>query len=94
MRQARGGEGNSSRSIAGPFPKPPGSELFGYARGALTGAARDKVGLIEEPIGGTFFLDEIGDLTFPLQAKLFRVLEDGAIRGWARPGPRPWTFAG
>lgn len=56
------------------------SELFGYARGAFTGAARDKVGLIEEADGGTFFLDEIGDLTFPLQAKLLRVLEDGAIR--------------
>jgi DNA-binding NtrC family response regulator len=56
------------------------SELFGYARGAFTGAARDKVGLIEDADGGTFFLDEIGDLTFPLQAKLLRVLEDGAIR--------------
>jgi DNA-binding NtrC family response regulator len=56
------------------------SELFGYARGAFTGAVRDKVGLIEEADGGTFFLDEIGDLTFPLQAKLLRVLEDGAIR--------------
>ncbi len=56
------------------------SELFGYARGAFTGAARDKVGLIEDANGGTFFLDEIGDLTFPLQAKLLRVLEDGAIR--------------
>jgi len=56
------------------------SELFGYARGAFTGAARDKIGLVEDADGGTFFLDEIGDLTFPLQAKLLRVLEDGAIR--------------
>lgn len=56
------------------------SELFGYARGAFTGAARDKVGLVEEASGGTFFLDEIGDLTLTLQAKLLRVLEERSIR--------------
>jgi len=56
------------------------SELFGYARGAFTGALKDKPGLIEEAQGGTFFLDEIGDLSFPLQAKLLRALQEKEIR--------------
>jgi transcriptional regulator with PAS, ATPase and Fis domain len=56
------------------------SELFGHARGSFTGAMRDKPGLIEEAAGGTFFLDEIGDLSLPLQAKLLRVLQEKEIR--------------
>ncbi len=52
------------------------SELFGYAKGAFTGADRDKPGRFQEADGGTIFLDEIGDLPLPLQAKLLRVLED------------------
>jgi Nif-specific regulatory protein len=56
------------------------SELFGYARGAFTGAARDRPGLIEEADHGTFFLDEVGDLPLHLQAKLLRMLEERSIR--------------
>jgi len=56
------------------------SELFGYCRGAFTGAIRDKPGLLEEADGGTFFLDEIGDLSLPLQAKLLRVIQEKEIR--------------
>jgi len=56
------------------------SELFGYARGAFTGALRDKPGLVEEASGGTFFLDEIGDLSLPLQAKILRLLQEKEIR--------------
>jgi len=52
------------------------SEMFGYAKGAFTGADRDKPGRFSEADGGTIFLDEIGDLPLPLQAKLLRVLED------------------
>ena len=52
------------------------SEMFGYVKGAFTGANRDKPGRFQEADGGTIFLDEIGDLPLSLQAKLLRVLED------------------
>jgi DNA-binding NtrC family response regulator len=55
------------------------SELFGYERGAFTGAARAKAGLIESADGGTLFLDEIGDLPKDLQANLLRFLQEKTI---------------
>jgi DNA-binding NtrC family response regulator len=64
------------------------SELFGHARGAFTGAFRDKAGLVEEASGGTFFLDEIGDLPLVLQSKLLRVLEEKKIRRVGETRPR------
>ena len=56
------------------------SELLGYERGAFTGAERTKKGLIESADGGTLFLDEIGDLGVELQTRLFRFVEERALR--------------
>ncbi len=65
------------------------SELFGHERGAFTGAVQTKVGLVENANGGTLFLDEVGELSLATQAKLLRLLEDGAVTrvGGARPIP-------
>ena len=80
---------NQSRRKAGPFvpvecSAMPGSliesELFGYEKGAFTGAERMKKGLIEAAHGGTLFLDEIGDLGVELQTRLFRFVEERALR--------------
>jgi DNA-binding NtrC family response regulator len=65
------------------------SELFGYLKGSFTGAFRDKRGLIEEADKGVLFLDEICDLSFMLQAKLLRVLQEKELRRIGENRPRP-----
>src|SRR5207253_4989301 len=56
------------------------SEMFGHCKGAFTGAVRDKPGLLETANGGTMFLDELIEMSKPIQAKLLRVIQDGVVR--------------
>ena len=64
------------------------SELFGHRRGAFTGAVTDRGGLVQAADGGTFFLDEIGELPPAVQVKLLRLLEDGSYRPIGQSEPR------
>ena len=64
------------------------SELFGYVKGAFTGAVRDKIGMIEAADGGTLFLDEIGDMSPLMQLKLLRVLQESEIQWVGATQPR------
>jgi sigma54-dependent transcription regulator len=54
--------------------------MFGHRKGAFTGADRDKPGLLETANGSTLFLDELTEMSLPLQAKLLRVIQDGVVR--------------
>ena len=64
------------------------SEIFGHVRGSFTGAVADKKGVFEEAEGGTCFLDEIGDISPNMQAKLLRVLQEHEVR---RVGGKDWV---
>ncbi len=65
------------------------SELFGYTRGAFTGALQAKQGLMEAANGGTLFLDEIGEMSLEMQAKLLRALQEGEIKPVGSTERRP-----
>jgi transcriptional regulator with PAS, ATPase and Fis domain len=76
-------------SLVGPLME---SELFGYAKGAFTGAHTSKLGLLDSANGGTAFFDEIGELPLDLQMKLLRVLQEKEFRAVGSLGQRSSNF--
>src|SRR5947208_8089237 len=76
-------------SLVGPLME---SELFGYAKGAFTGAHNQKLGLLDAANGGTAFFDEIGELPLDLQVKLLRVLQDKEFRAVGALSQRSSNF--
>src|ERR1700724_2886859 len=69
------------------------SELFGYEAGAFTSATKSKPGMFELANKGTLLLDEIGEMSPQMQAKLLHVLQDGSFAGWERALALGWMFA-
>jgi transcriptional regulator with PAS, ATPase and Fis domain len=69
------------------------SQLFGYRRGAFTGAERDQLGVIRAARNGTLFLDDVGELGLDLQPKLLRFLESGEVSPLGEPIPSTSTSA-
>ena len=66
------------------------SELFGYEKGAFTGAVHRRVGKIEQAHGGIVFLDEIGDMPSGIQAKVLRLLREKSMSVWEGGAPLRW----
>ena len=78
-------------SLVGPLME---SELFGYSKGAFTGAHNQKLGLLDAANGGTAFFDEIGELPLDLQTKLLRVLQEKEFRAVGGLVPAKFKFSG
>ena len=89
---ARAGKPMIAINCASVAPTLLDAELFGYRKGAFTGAMADRVGLIEAADGSTLFLDEIGDMPLAMQAALLRVLEQREVKRLGDHVPRPVDF--